>query len=104
MSELIHNEYTPDSVSAPGTTLQETLDAMGMSQAELADRTGRPKKTINEIVKGKAPITTESALQLKKVLGIPASFWNNRERDYRSFLARELKKQNLQQQSVTRET
>lgn len=35
----------------PGETLLETLDAMGMSQAELAERTGMPIKTINEIIK-----------------------------------------------------
>jgi Zn-dependent peptidase ImmA (M78 family)/transcriptional regulator with XRE-family HTH domain len=50
---------------------------------------GRPKKTISEIINGKAAITPETALQLERVLGIPASFWNNRERDYREALARQ---------------
>jgi len=59
-----------------------------MSQAELADRTGRPTKTINEIVKGKAAITAETALQFELVLGVAASFWNNREQQYREALAR----------------
>src|SRR6266852_3575138 len=59
-----------------------------MSQDELADRTGRPTKTINEIIKGKAAITPETALQFELVLGIPATFWNNRERQYREFLAK----------------
>jgi addiction module HigA family antidote len=59
-----------------------------MSQAELSNRMGRPKKTINEIVKGKAAITAETALQLEKVLGVPASFWINRERLYREAIAR----------------
>jgi addiction module HigA family antidote len=60
----------------PGETLLEHLEAKGMSQAELAARTGRPLKTINEIIKGKAAITTDTALQLERVLGIPASFCN----------------------------
>ena len=68
---------------APGETLQETLQAFGMTQAELAEQTGHPKKTINEIVKGKSAITVDIALQLERVLGIPASFWNNLERNYR---------------------
>lgn len=59
-----------------------------MSQVELAERTGRPTKTISEIIKGKAAITPETALQLEKVLGTPASFWMNRERHYRESLAR----------------
>lgn len=82
------NTYLPDSVSPPGETLLETLEALGMSQADLAERTGRPRKTINEIIKGKAAITAETALQLERVLGVPASFWINRERQYQESLAR----------------
>lgn len=83
------NQYIPDVVSAPGETLEEVLEMRGMSQAELADRTGRPKKTINEIIRGKAAITAETALQLEKVLGIPAAFWIAREQNYRESLARQ---------------
>ncbi|MDF5726923.1 MAG: HigA family addiction module antitoxin [Rhizonema sp. PD38] len=82
MSNTIQNQYKPDYVSPPGETLEEVLEERGMSQAELAERTGRPKKTINEIINAKAAITPETALQLERVLGIPASFWNNRERRY----------------------
>jgi plasmid maintenance system antidote protein VapI len=60
-----------------------------MSQAELAERTGRPKKTINEIIKGKTAITPETAIQLERVLSTPASFWNQREQTYREWLARQ---------------
>ena len=80
----------------PGETLQEVLELRGMSQAELAERTGRPKKTINEIIKGKAAITPETALQLELVLGIPAAFWNTREQHYREALAREKGRQQLE--------
>src|SRR2546426_845397 len=86
MNEMVRTQYAPDVVSPPGETLQEILESRGMSQAELAERTGRPKKTINEIVKGKAAITPETAIQLERVLGIPAEFWNNRERQYRESL------------------
>ena len=82
------NAYLPDHVSLPGDTLQEVLDDREMPQAELAERTGRPKKTINEIIKGKAAITPETALQLERVLGIPASFWNELESNYQDYLAR----------------
>ncbi len=59
-----------------------------MSQAELADRAGRPKKTINEIIRGQASITPDTAIQLERVLGIPASFWNSRQQQYDESLAR----------------
>lgn len=88
MSKRIQNQFLPDHVSPPGETLLETLEAIGMIQAELAKRTGRPKKLINEIIKGKAAITPETAIQLERVLNIPAGFWNNREQDYREALAR----------------
>jgi plasmid maintenance system antidote protein VapI len=37
---------------------------------------------INEIVKSKAPITSETALKLERSLGRPAHFWNNMERQF----------------------
>jgi HTH-type transcriptional regulator/antitoxin HigA len=92
------NEYRPDYVSPPGETLEELLEERGMSQAELAERTGRPKKTINEIIQGKTAITPETALQLERVLGTPASFWLKREQQYREFLARQDDDQQLGQQ------
>ncbi len=95
MSNPIQNQYIPDVVSPPGETLLEILEDKGMSQAELAERTGRPKKTINEIIKGKAAITPETAIQLERVIGTPASFWNNRERNYREWLARQEERKSL---------
>lgn len=88
MIEQSRNQYLPDYVSPPGETLAETLTTIGMSQVELAGRTGRAKKTINEIIKGKAPITPNIALELESVLGVPAGFWNSRESQYREYLAR----------------
>lgn len=79
--------FKPDYAIAPGATLQETIESLGISQAELSKRTGRPLKTINEIINGKAAITAETALQLERVLGVPASFWNNLEQNYREALA-----------------
>ena len=89
------NEYAPDRVSPPGDTLAETLAALGMTQAELATRLGRPRKTVNEIVKGKAAIEPETALQLESVLGVPAAFWMEREARYRESLARQTRKRSL---------
>ncbi len=87
VSNTIQNEYQPDYVSPPGDTLAEVLESLNMTQVDLADRAGRPLKTINEIIKGKSALTPETALQFEKVLNIKASFWNNREKHYRTFLA-----------------
>lgn len=95
MAENQNSTYRPDVVSAPGETLLDILEERGMSQAELAERTGRPLKTINEIVKGKTALTSDTSIQLERVLGISAEFWNQREANYRSFLARDKEKQEL---------
>jgi addiction module HigA family antidote len=88
MSARIENEYAPRTVSPPGATLEEALKERGMSQAEFAERTGRPKKTINEIVRGQAAITPETAIQFERVLGVPASFWNARQQHFDESIAR----------------
>ncbi|HUT52871.1 MAG TPA: HigA family addiction module antitoxin [bacterium] len=90
------DQLKPNYVAPPGDTLLETIQYIGLSQAELARRMGRPTKTVNEIIKGKAAITSETALQLESVLGIPASFWNNLEKSYREFLAREQERERMQ--------
>lgn len=77
-----------DLAISPGELLAETLDSLGLSQAELARRTGRPVQAINEIVKGAKEITPETALQLERVLGVPAHIWTRLEADYRQDLAR----------------
>jgi plasmid maintenance system antidote protein VapI len=96
MVESIKSEYRPADVSAPGETLRDVLDERCMSQAELAARTGRPEKTISEIINGKAAITPETALQFELVLGVPASFWSTREARYREHLARKAERRKLE--------
>jgi len=44
-----------------------------MSQAELAERMGEPRKTISKVSTVKLQLL-ETAIQLERVLGIPASF------------------------------
>lgn len=82
------NQYKPDFVTPPGDTLSELLEDIGMSQKELSDRMDRPEKTISEIIKGKSSITPDTAIQLERVLNVPAHFWIQREAQYQEFLAR----------------
>ncbi len=88
--------WRPDWAVPPGEVLQEVLDERGMTQSELAKRMARPVKTINEIVKAKAAITAETALQLERALGINAKFWNNLESNYREALARAQERSELE--------
>lgn len=72
----------------PGELLTETLDALGLTQADLAQRAGRPVQAINEIIKGTKAITPETALQFEAVTGVPAYLWTRLEADYRYNTAR----------------
>lgn len=73
-------------LSTPGDRIQEHIDFIGMSQAELAERLGRSIPKLNELIKGKAPITKETASKLEYVTGIDASFWLNLEKHYQEEL------------------
>jgi HTH-type transcriptional regulator/antitoxin HigA len=77
-----------DFATSPGSTLQDSIEALGMSQAELAKRTGLSTKTINLIIKGTEPVSNTTALALEKVLRVPAHFWLKMESNYREHLAR----------------
>jgi len=68
--------------------LLEVLHEKGMTQSELARRLGRPLQPINEIVHGKKAITAQTALQLERVLDVPAHIWTGLEAEYRIALAR----------------
>ncbi len=75
-------------VIAPGETILEFLEINSMTQIDLAKKTGLTKKTVNEIINGKAPITTATSLKLEYVFNVPASFWNNLESSYEEALER----------------
>lgn len=90
--------YEPDYAVPPGETLRETLEELGMSQRDLADRAGLSTKTVNQIVQGLAPLTHDTALKLEQVTGVPAQMWNNLEANYREHLARVRQDERLVQQ------
>ena len=64
--------------ATPGRILKEEfLDSFNLTQAELSKRTGIPRSTVNEIIKGKRPINAETALALGIFFGTSAQFWLN---------------------------
>ena len=93
-------ELHSDIAIPPGEYLLEVLNEKSMSQAELANRMGRPPQAINEIVKGEKSITSETALQLEQVLGVPAHIWTGLESEYQ--LVKAIQQESIQvQQEVT---
>ncbi len=63
--------YEPDYAVAPGRTLQETINSLGIDQRELASRAGLSAKHVNQIIKGIAPLTQDTAIRLERVTGVP---------------------------------
>jgi len=80
---MIEQQITSDIAIPPGEYLEEVIEYMGLNQAELARRMGRPAQAINEMMKGEKAITPETSIQLEKVLGVPAYIWAGLESEYR---------------------
>lgn len=72
----------------PGEHLADFLEDYDISQAELSNRTGLSKKAINEIVRGKSPLTQNTAFRLSKVFSVSPDFWVNLQNNYDTALAR----------------
>lgn len=99
---LLVGQYDPDRVSHPGETLADVLIERGITQADLARRMVRPKKTINEIIAGKAAITLDTARSLDVVLDIPAAFWMERQAAYDAKRFANIKGKKPRRQAVAR--
>ncbi len=69
-------------LTCPGDTILETIESVGMSQAELAQRIGYPKNKLNQLIRGQVILTPAMAGKLSSVLGIPPGFWLELERIY----------------------
>lgn len=84
----IRYEFEPDYAIAPGVTLLEVMESLAMTQKQFAVRTGLTEQSIIRILKGKQPISYETANKLELVTGVPANYWNNLEAQYRSQLSK----------------
>ncbi len=70
----------------PGATIKEQIVDRGMSQKEFAARMDMSEKYISKLINGEVLLTSEMAMRLEMVLGLPAHFWNNLESIYREKL------------------
>ena len=70
----------------PGETIKEQLSFRSMSQKEFALRMNLSEKHITNLLKGRVQLTSNVALRLESVLGVPAIFWENLESLYREAL------------------
>jgi plasmid maintenance system antidote protein VapI len=89
MTKLTYNLYRTIYISPSGDTLIDVLEERELTVGDFAIFIGESEATVKNIIDGKAEITPEIASKLEKVLDIPTSFWNNRERNYREALAKQ---------------
>ena len=70
----------------PGETIAEVLEARGITQAELASRTGVSAAYISNVIAGKKGVSAKFAMGLEYALGVPKSFWLNLQANYEAEL------------------
>ena len=66
----------------PGETIADILDERGITQAELAARTGVTPAYISMVISGKKDISAKFAMSLEYALDIPKTFWINLQAHY----------------------
>lgn len=62
--------------------LEEFVKPLGITQSDLAIRLGISFPRLNEIIRGKRSITTDTALCLARVLGMSADLWLGLQMDW----------------------
>ncbi|MDY0040631.1 MAG: ImmA/IrrE family metallo-endopeptidase [Desulforhabdus sp.] len=83
-----HSPFQPNWISPPGDTVADILGEKKLLLTEFAAQIGYSVDYTNGLIRGMLPITSKVAQQLELVLGVSATFWTNRERQYREDVAR----------------
>jgi addiction module HigA family antidote len=61
----------------PGEVISDVLEDIGMTQTSFAEVLGVSRRTVNEIVQGRRPITVDMAIRIGKALGNGPQLWLN---------------------------
>jgi addiction module HigA family antidote len=69
--------------TSPGEMLlEEFIKPLAITQSELASRLGISFPRLNEIIRGKRSVTSDTALRLARVVGMSADFWLGLQQDW----------------------
>lgn len=82
------DELVPSDPVHPGEMLKDELEARGLSQRKFAALIGMPYTAFNEMINGKRPVTTDTALKIEAATGIAAGIWRGLQSDYDMQMAR----------------
>ena len=96
---ITKKEITPPKATHPGILIKDELDATpDLNQKLLAKQLDVKPSFLNEIIKGKRPITPDIAVALEAALGISAEYWIRFQSQYEIDLAR-VKEKNVEKVS-----
>lgn len=84
-------EIKPFVAIHPGELIKEEIEARGLSQKKLAEILGVPYTMLNEVLNGKRPISSDTALLLEAALDINAELLVNMQSSYSLQTARKNK-------------
>ncbi len=77
------NTIIPFEATHPGTLIKDELEVRDdITQKDLAILLGVKPSFLNEIIKGKRPVTADIAILLEKALDIPADYWMRFQSQY----------------------
>ena len=82
------NELTAYSPTHPGAVIKEELEYRQISQKKFAELVSMPYSMLNEILKGKRPVSAEFAMSVEAALGISADLLGRMQTRYNFTLAR----------------
>lgn len=85
----------------PGETIADVLDDRGITQAELAARTGVSSAYVSNVIAGKKDISANFAMGLEYALGVPKSFWLNLQAKYEAELLEVNEEQTITEEERT---
>ncbi len=91
-----NNNIIPFEATHPGVLIKDELDAReDINQKDLAKELGVKASFLNEIIKGKRPLTADYAIILEKIFEIPADYWMKFQTQYEIDKAR-IKEKNVE--------
>lgn len=90
----VYNPYElePFEPTHPGELLGDELEARGLTQRKFADTLGISYSVLNEVIKGKRPITPELAFKIEAATGTKAYIWVELQTQYNYWTAKKSKK------------
>lgn len=85
-------ELEPFEPTHPGELLGDELAARGLTQRKFADTIGISYSVLNEVIRGKRPITPELAFKIEAATGTKAYIWVELQTQYNYWITKKSKK------------